>query len=192
MAARICSLIALLLVPAALSAQDVVFTMDGNDYTLHEDGRWSCKGANCPVELSEPMVVTLDSNEIVMDGSFRWHIKEEGELVGTGDIKIKKASATSTSTSTRIDVADTQARKSVVKKIAVKIDKGAPKRNVDVRKILFCMDHLRIVPDTKERQITGKGWEVTASISIDRQKILEIIDCAENVVEDTGDDGGEE
>ncbi|MBD3241789.1 MAG: hypothetical protein GF331_14460 [Chitinivibrionales bacterium] len=188
---RLC-LAALLGLSAAVSAADMVFTMEnGNEYTLHDDGTWECKGAQCPQELEEDFVVGLsDGRDIVIERTMRWHVKEDGELVGTADIKIDKASAEAVSTSARIDVADQKARKECLRKVARKIVAGAPKREINEKKVLFCLDHQRLLPDTREQRDEKTGWTITATMSLNRRQILDVIDCAEQVVE-SGADGKE-
>ncbi len=183
------SLIALLFLAVAVSAEDMVFTMEnGNEYTLHDDGTWECSGAQCPEELEEDFVVGLsDGRDVVIQRTMRWHIKQKGELVGTADIKINKASAEAKSTHTRIDVADQKARNECLRKIARKIVAGAPKRDVNEKKVLFCLDHHRLLPDTEERRGEKTSWTITATLSLNRRQILDVIDCAEQVVEDESD-----
>lgn len=188
---RLC-LTALLCCVVVISAGDMVFTMEnGNEYTLHDNGTWECKGAQCPEELDEDFVVGLsDGRDVVIERTMHWHIKEEGELVGTGDIKIDKAGAEARSTSTRIDVADQKARTECLSKLARKIVAGAPKRDINEKKVLFCLDHHRLLPETTEQKDQKTGWTITATISLDRRQILDVIDCAEQVVESGSDGAG--
>ncbi len=178
------TLIMIGIVAAAALAEDAIFTYDGSEYHLRENYAWECKGATCPGKEGEPVVIELSNDQtVVLDRNGQWHFKQKGEIVGTKDIKIHKADATTVGEHRRIDVADHKARNACSKKIADKVVAGAPKRKLTRKKVLYCMDNMRIVPDTKDQQVKGKGWKVTASISLDRNQILRLVECAEQVVE---------
>jgi hypothetical protein len=170
---------------AAEMVGDLVYTFqDGSEYTFHDDGTWDCVGSGCPSLDAQPFEVILGKDKtVVIEPDGRWHEKQKGELVGTNDIKIYKANVTGKGTNLRIDMAEVKARKQARKRMAEKIVRGAPRRMISVRKVLFCLDRLQVPEKIREKRDPKLGWTITATITLDRAQILEIIDCAEQVVE---------
>ena len=170
---------------------DQVFTYGSAEYTLRDQGNWSCKGKGCPAATEDFTVELTDGRTIVLGIDSSWHVMAKGEIVGTKDIKIDKVDVTVTAENIRVDAADIKARKDVRAKVAARIAAGAPKRRITAPKVLFCMDEKRIVPDVKQTRNAKGAWTATASITLSHAEVLALIYCAQQVVEDTAAAAGQ-
>jgi hypothetical protein len=165
---------------------DIVFTYDGLEYTLQEDGRWTCKGEGCPKPNHDPFTIEVDFGEaktVVFESDGYWHYKQPGELIGYGDITVKSVNVFAASTNPQIDLAEQVAVKNVYPKVYPKVLAGTRKRKLTAEKIRWCLDDMRVRPDIVRKQLPKGGWEVTATIKLDYQQILTIVRCGEQLVE---------
>lgn len=169
-----------------ITTNDIVFTYEGLEYTLREDGTWLCKGGGCPKPGHDTYTVDVNFGEhktIVFENDGFWHYKEPGELIGYGDITIKSVKVEGVGTNQRIDLAEQLAVKSVWSKVVPKVLAGTPRRKLTKQKVLWCLKDMRVAPDITRTQQPKGGWTVTATISLDYTQILTIVRCGAQLVD---------
>jgi hypothetical protein len=164
---------------------DQVFVYDNAEYTLRDNGTWTCKGKGCRVSSEDFTIDLSDGRTIVFALDSTWHPFVKGELVGTKDINVREASVTTSSTSIRVDLAEQKADKDARQKLAAKIVAGAPRRKLTTAKVLWCMNDQRLFPTVEKKRDAKGNWTASAAISVKWAQVFNLITCAEQLVVDT-------
>jgi len=154
---------------------------------LHEDHTWDYKSLSSP-KLKDDMTILLESGTPVkVKKNKTWYFVEQESKTATesssGQVEyLESAYATGNATGENLFNAKTNALSAAVKHLAKKLFFAANDKTLSMERLTSCIEEEDKMVKIQEKQ-NNKLWSVVVNMSLDRDQIQFILDCARSKLE---------
>lgn len=167
-----------LLCISPILAGDMTLVIRGDQsVVLHEDNYWEFEKVQPPLEEDFPVYLN-DGRIIMICADYTWLFVDKAKLKEANNITVDNVYAKGTAQSRVLAEATANANKSAIHNATKKL-RASLRRKPPFEKLKDCVRRVEKEVDTQESFTTGKGWEVSVAVTLDKGSILAVVDCAE-------------
>jgi hypothetical protein len=153
-------------------------TPDGMMIVLNPDSSWQFKDGKTST-IEKDFTVPVGGGRIILitqDG--KWGFTDKEIINSTVHLLSDSIVAKGKSVNPDLATATNTAQKQALKEMNVKIRAAIKKFALDPAKLEACIKDVQKAVDKKENFVKGSGWDISVAITVDKNGLLAITECA--------------